>query len=289
MSYFIFYEEQFIKVKNKYIPLVLGGDNNVYDCGYKGKDRRSRSWSSFIGSSKIFWEEKELFDYVEQVRTSILSGQKKRNETDYQDKSFGYYSGCSVKSKHPVETTFADFKNIVNRGIKFALTLEDLNSRFHRELKVTVNCYDKEDNYLGEQFGKWVSSTEHLIETLKEIDEKFRDTKHYIHFSLSMSEETVKRIRKTLRKEFNPNPQRIEKKEVSHYFVIQRPSSSDSFHYYLEKITSRRLLGVRQLNFARKFKTEKEAQRILNKIHTRFTNGKEFEIIKVENTTGIKF
>lgn len=197
MSYFIFYEEQFIKVKNKYIPLIIGGDNNVYE-GYS--KRRLRDWTSFTGSSKVFHSEKEILDFVERVRNSLLESDRKRETPEYNDESFGYYAGMAVKGKHTSGTTFNDFKNIAKRGIKFALTLEELWEKFQVFLKIEVVRFKEGGDYLGTDFFGRVYSTEELITSLKQVSEQYKDDcNFYPILSLNCDESMVKKIRKAIK------------------------------------------------------------------------------------------
>ena len=49
MSYSILYNQQFIKSKTGITPVVLMGDNNVWEAGRGPRDRRSREWGLLFG------------------------------------------------------------------------------------------------------------------------------------------------------------------------------------------------------------------------------------------------
>ena len=72
MSYEIFYDKAFIKVGDKYIPLVNQGSNNCFEFGLNGREIPEKNWNilNFRCRNKVLFTEaeiQELAEYIEKI------------------------------------------------------------------------------------------------------------------------------------------------------------------------------------------------------------------------------
>ena len=131
MSFEIIYDKQFIKVsETEFIPMILGGSNNVYEFSNNGKERRSRSWFSLrIGNGLVVTRD-EMIKYCEETRNNIIVSNEERINDDwyeeYDDSEFGYWSSIAINGRSTRQTTYGQFKGLFTTGCKKALTLEQL-------------------------------------------------------------------------------------------------------------------------------------------------------------------
>lgn len=128
----------FLKVKeNMYIPIYEGGDSNVWECD---SQRRSRDWynSYYKGMEDVYCSESDLFKILHNIREKLIERYQEPDDT-YSDKHFGYYNSVSVNGKKPIATSWNDFLNFFKKGIRNAVTFEDLKEL---RLSVKVEYYD---------------------------------------------------------------------------------------------------------------------------------------------------
>lgn len=149
MSYEIIYGKQFIKLTDdKIIPVLYWGSNNCYEVGRNGgPGRRERSFTqwAYICNEMGYNTHEGLINACNTYRQSLIESNKDSLEKypdweTYDDKSFGYFSslqiGASTRS-----TTFKSLLNVVNDGVKKALTVEQI-----RECGGIVYCRHYEYN-----------------------------------------------------------------------------------------------------------------------------------------------
>jgi hypothetical protein len=167
--------------ENLYIPFILSGDNNCWETRYRGRDRRARSWHifSYITDGNVYATKQQMLDSMEDERKLLIERIKKENqeikvrneriaflnaienpteeqqaelnklskywktvEELYSDAKWGWYAALQIGTSATYNTTFRQYQNIVNYGVKNALTLDQLRNKGYRL------TYDnsKEDN-----------------------------------------------------------------------------------------------------------------------------------------------
>ena len=153
--------------ENLYIPYILSGDSNCWEVNYgKGRERRARSWSiySYITEGKPYATKQEMLNSMDDDRQIKINQIKKQNEEvrlrdekivflnsienkseeqieelnklkrcwkeieTYSDSKWGWY-GLQIGSSSTYKTTFKQYKNVVNYGVKNALTLDQLRDK----------------------------------------------------------------------------------------------------------------------------------------------------------------
>jgi len=253
MSYELIYDKQFVKIEDKFIPMVLIGSSNLFE--YSGA--RVRDWSKLsIGdSSQILYTENELLSYANNIRDDY-----KKRYTDYNDKSFGYFSAIAIGGKGTHNTTFGMFKGIFKTGIKKALTFEQL-SEVGVGIVVT-NTYNKTDisNYVSER----VTTKEELLSYVAECNERFKDVNVYATIEFRGM---LKDSPKWIRKRYFPRVQKEKTLiEVDKYYTIKidydyfvkrtrngyRFSRTPYLQYVDKKTAERRVKGLNK-----KYNTDK--------------------------------
>ena len=100
MSYSILYRSMFVKLSDgRYIPMMEMGDSNVYDASYRGKARRSRSWSNInLNRGQKFFTKDEIekslecwYNESEQKRDRDRNSDLDWERESAENASFGYY------------------------------------------------------------------------------------------------------------------------------------------------------------------------------------------------------
>ena len=236
MSYSILYDAVFIKTLTGITPVVLVGDNNVYESSANNA-RRSRDWSLFMRLINV--SEQELFTAIE----SLCGG---NNQHWYQGGKF---------------TSDEDIRRWVRRGIKNAVTIEDLLS-FNSGILINVSLVNRSKNFVDcdtitstTSFLSWVEKAKTEIAT--------NSVTPYIRFS----EEKV----------LNPNNYNVKKGED--YFI--RYCNSSWLTFFCTKEGRGNLQTDIDFTKARQFKSY-EVERIIKTITTGsfFNNIANFKLVK---------
>lgn len=142
MSSEIYYDRAFIKVGDKYIPLVNQGSSNCFDFGLNGQLIPEKHWNvlNFFCRNKILFTEKEideLADRMEKINTEDRGVCKKSRYRDFEIGEFGKW---------------------IRAGMKNAYSVEDYDS-FGNHLRI-INLSQQPHDY------RWVSTTEQLLDAL---------------------------------------------------------------------------------------------------------------------------
>lgn len=236
MSYEIVYNKQFLKIDGKIIPLALHGSNNCYEPLANGRQRRERNWNPiYIGDNRqIALTETDLMKMAE----SLCDGGK------YQDHFM--QNGKWVDDKGLIRF----FQN----GIKNAKTIEEL----------------KEDYFfygLHGFFSRW-EGMKNIIEGRYEINLS-DDLRNFLDAAQSRLDNRTEKERificlKYYNEKFESRvkPERKAKERLTDYFAI-KVGNRDS---YLVKQTSIRIRHTSLCNLTKQFKTEKEANKYVEKL-----------------------
>lgn len=284
MSYSIIYDQQFVKLSNgKFIPMILSGDNNVYEVGTRNRvGKRSRDWSCWYvhHNSVGIYSADELISYVNGVRESEIKNREERKkiepDTDlYDDKHFGWNTGLAVKGTCRT-TTFGNYKGVFVTGMRKALTIEQL-----KELGVTLYIgtewyhNDVLKNRGVEPFSFSINNEEDLQTAIQKAEECGYACRLTFR---GMYDGKMKRIREKL---FPRNKREKEAVAVKGYYVISiTKKDTQNFVGYFFK--SGRLGGFKfygYKNYGKRFLTEKKADEMAalwNKRNTLYEFKKEW-------------
>lgn len=241
MSYEIIYDKQFIKVKDKFVPLVLWGSNNCYEYTYNGRERRERGWYNVLNYlEKQLWTKEELLQYCENRRKEVVERIKERDGTGEPDveQNFGYYTSINITG-HIGNTSYKQFKGIFTGGMKRALTVEQLyehnirirvvTSPYDTDKKLEL-CKEKGIEYLEPHVPK---TTDELIEMVKKFEDNYKDTNiaWYINFvDGQYVEDKIKRVRKEIFPRKRRNSKTVETNE--YYTIIAK--NGQYFHRFIK-------------------------------------------------------
>ena len=176
MSYSILYNKQFVKVADDLlIPMILCGDNNVYESDRK----RARSWwnQRYVTDGQIWASSATIMSTIDRVKEERIQSNKRNIEQghldegdQYDDKRFGWHEGIAIYGKHTSNTTFGMYRNFYKTGIERAMTVEELLEK-GVQLKMKLYAYRPEDvTSKGKEIKPEVyfTSTEHLVKTVNE-------------------------------------------------------------------------------------------------------------------------
>lgn len=107
MSYEIFYKKAFIKVNDKYIPMVNSGANNCYDIDALGREIPEKKWYAYKSKSgSMLFTFNELCDLADE-----LEKKSEASESYYRKRNVPFKSG--------------EFKDWILTGIVNAATVEE--------------------------------------------------------------------------------------------------------------------------------------------------------------------
>ena len=205
MSYSILYRSMFVKLSDgRFIPMMEMGDNNIYDASYRGKARRSRSWSNInLNRGQKFFTEDELrksldmwFNESEQKRDRDRNSDLDWARENAEKASFGYYEAIAVYGKGTTGTEFKDVKNIVLGGVKNCISVEDAIKKCG--LKITYWKKEEGDTALTCQKYERFNTEEEMFNI---INEKFSgdDTKFYFIYNENSDTNWCYNLRKALK------------------------------------------------------------------------------------------
>lgn len=171
MSYTILYGRQFIKVDdNHVIVMVEQGDNNVWEGDNK---RRARDWSNSYAHSDaaIIVANNKLLANIDTFRQTTMEGCE-----DYSDKKWGYFAGVALYGKSTRNTTFGAYRRFYEKGIKEAMSIEELvNSGVRVKIGISYwGCKKMQEKGLEVKPDVWFSSTEQMVEKIKEYTEYYK-------------------------------------------------------------------------------------------------------------------
>ena len=188
MSYSILYRSMFVKLSDgRFIPMMEMGDNNVYDASWRGRARRSRSWSNMnLNKGQKFFTKEEIVKYLNEWNDECEQQRERyRNSDDawqreHADKAnFGFFEAIAVYGKGGTwGTKFNDVKNIVLSGINNAITVEEAVKNCG--LKITYWQSGEGISYFDRQQYVRFETEEEMFAI---IEEKFSNSGYYFVYN----------------------------------------------------------------------------------------------------------
>lgn len=183
MSYSILYRSMFVKLSDgRYIPMMEMGDNNVWECSYRGSDKqkRARSWSNInLYNGKKFFTKDEVKKYLDNWKGEVDKKiDEYRNSDDEwcrnaaEKANFGFFDAIAVYGKGGTwGTSFNDVKNIIMGGFKNCLSFEDAVKNCHLRISYWEKSNSKESMLSCHKFATFKTEDEMFAF----INEKFGD------------------------------------------------------------------------------------------------------------------
>lgn len=280
MSYSLIYDKQFVKVTDKlFIPMILAGDNNVYEAY---RNRRCRDWSNFLYITKgnIAATLDDMLEVMSERNEEIKEHYEKQGR-EYDNSMFGSWSGLRINGSI---ATFGTYTGVAKTGCKKALTVEQL-----AEEGVHLNFHtyhsNNTDEALREQGLEPVrftpKSTKELIDFIENVAPKYKGKKEgniYANFS-GMYESKPKWLR---RKYFPPKP-KAEKVIVNSPcgYAIKILDKDGSFYGYLHSYRGGSFRYSQFKTSGKQFLDKKKAERWAKKIDKRRIDY-QFKVVLVE-------
>ncbi|MFG6378283.1 MAG: hypothetical protein K1W19_08220 [Lachnospiraceae bacterium] len=237
MSYEIVYNKQFLKIDGNIIPLALCGSSNCYESLPNGRQRREREWNAiYIGGSN---------------KTIAVT------EAEIMERIKSYCDGGEYQEHFIQNGKWVDDKGLIRffqNGIKNAKTIEELKENyFFRGMQGYFSVWKGMDNKIESVFN--IYSSEDLRKFLNaaqdRLDKRADEEGIYIclHYYNEKFDSRVK-------------PEQKQKECLADYFSIKVGSHDN----YLVKQTSRRIKYTSLCNLTKQFKTEKEANKYVEKL-----------------------
>lgn len=239
MSYSILYDRFFLRVpsseggEDKFLPMALIGDNNVweYPRGRNGAQRRSRDWTPLTLGSPDILKTKEFLLNEPFDRDRLCRERSK----DYDPERFGWFEGVAMKGRSCAGTTLNMYKNFFHKGVEQAITLEQFAELLGGTLAISTGEYTRLSDEDEATYGHKGAGLEKLsyvtFETSKALEfflneeySKYMDAKGvYVKFHLSspyINNDGATKARKKLGFSKRKKTQRIQK-EVDHAYEVR--------------------------------------------------------------------
>lgn len=225
MSSEILYDKAFIRVGEKYVPVVNHGSSNCFDFDWRGREIPEKHWSVFCYpyQDKLLLSEEEIRQIAEA----------------YEAASVNNYGGTRKSRNRPFEA--GEVRRWFLAGMKSAHTVEEYG-RFGN----TVAVIDYGEPVWRKHF---VSTTEELLEKIQELSGRrigvtFMDDRHVTHPPIR---------RKGTPTDYSTLPEYYVLRSEQGYFAKR-----SSKHVWFSRYQEPRAAQVR------KFKTEKAARKYLD-------------------------
>lgn len=234
MSYEIFYDRAFVLVgEDSFVPMVNQGSNNSWEPGVNGRDLPEKTWQvlNYKNRGKLVYTKSEIRE--------IAKDFERISQED----------GTCYKSRYR-QFAPGEFERWINNGMKNAFTIEE-----YIEYGNTPYILD----YTGEVVRNWerhfFDTTEKFLQLLEQIGADRNLNMGFLN-------------QRAVSRPFRPREKRqnVDYRTLEFYYVLQYQSG------YFYKWTKRGFLYTAYADSAssRKFKTEKDAQRYLDKYKGRF-------------------
>ena len=233
MSYEIFYDRAFVRVgKDNFVPMVNQGSNNSWEPGFNGRDLPEKTW--------------QVLNYKNRGKLVYTAAEIREIAKDFE--RISQEDGTCYKSRHR-QFAPGEFERWINNGMKSAFTMEEYIEHGNTPFIV----------YYSDEAQEWercyFDTTEKFLQLLEQIGPG-RDLNMGF-----LNERSVSRPFRARSKRQN-----VDYRTLEIYYVLQYQSG------YFCKWTKRGFLYTAYADSAssRKFKTEKDAQRYLDKYKGRF-------------------
>jgi len=267
MSYDIIYNRAFIKVDNKRtIPFIQAGSSNCFEASGKNP-KRSRSWENmrYHCEGGIIGNNDAILKHIDQCKLERIKqcedyvNEHKNDSWAYNDKEYGYHISVHFYGKKSV--SFNAYKSYFANGIKTAKTIEEYKE-IGISFQLSVYCWDRQKDFIDKGIEykgiTHITSTQHLIDSIKEYEDYYLPINYSVHLSAHISDYTAKRL-KTKRNRGNRPLQ-----TVKTVWVLK---TTHSAHYFTRK-TKWGYKYTYSNDYAKKFKTEQQAKKFLDKFKT---------------------
>lgn len=220
MSYSIIYDKQFIKIEDKYLPIVLSGDSNLYE-GYGKSERRVRNFHTLVHNrgEKFLYTKDELIDFCSNHRKDLI-----KNSNDYEDKNFGFHSGIAIGGRSTLNTTYGNYKGIFVDGCKKALTIEQLNS-YPSNINVSLRSYTG-------TFFKYASNTNEVKKIIQDALDWEKEHNETVYVSVSICENNLKWIKRHFFPKKKKNNINLKDGDVYYLLSYNNPKESKQYYYF---------------------------------------------------------
>lgn len=237
MSYQIYYDRAYIRVGDKFIPLVNSGSNNCFEVGRRGRERCEKYWSVQN------WQREGQF---------IFSDSEIREIAQVYDR-YNQESGMMFKSRNRVFGPGEMERWLIN-GMNNAYTIEEYVS-FSNGFYVLDYSPDEMSEWKRHPF----TTTDGLLALLDELkDSKSLEIK--LNYNRDVYRPKANRAR----------GKKLRAGDLSEYYVLQGELKGKTIYF----VELTRCGGIRYYSDSPKysvkvFRTDKEALRYLTKYHDR--------------------
>lgn len=249
MSYEIVYNRQFLKIDGKIIPLVLYGSNNCYTTTWNGRDRREREWHPmyFGNNTMIAQTQEKIMQRINSCCGGTYQEHFMRNGKMVDDKGLIRFFQNGIKNAKTIEELKEQF--FFNGMYGYFSVWNGMDNRIENRIEITSS----------DDLRKYLADAQNRLDNKTEKEEIYICLKYY-------SENFQARVKK----------ERKPKERLTDYYAIKVNGCG-----YLTQLTSRRIKYCLLCNSTKQFKTEKDANKYIDKLKNRCYATFEVEHIKV--------
>lgn len=245
MSYQIYYDRAFIKVNDKYVPMVNSGSNNCWEVNFCNREIPEKNW--------------DVLNYT--MRSEIMFTAEEIKEIAKRYEKISRDSGMCFKTRN-IAFEPGEFERWILCGMKNALTVEEYTACGN-----VLNILDCSAGITKEWKKYEVKTTDEFLHTV----EKLKNCK-----CLSVGFENNRQV---IRPEKESKSMRIRK--LGNYYALKLDGEFGSYFCNFRK-SSITLCGTPDFDKARAFDSEKAALKYLEKNKNRLSRYK-LKPVLIEN------
>ena len=255
MSYSIYYDRAFIRVYDKFIPLVNSGSNNCYQCK-NGRDVPEKNWG--------------ILNWKHECQALFTETEIREIAKQYDD--YNQESGMIYKSRY---TGFSpgEFERWIVNGMKNAYTVEEYRS-FGNSFYIS--------DYMPQESNKWVRTPFSTSEELEELLAQ-RGAGREINIKMEDNRNVYRPVKHRQRSRgFRPG-------DLPEYYVIGGEGAYAGLRGNVVYLVKLRRNGIRYLfqkssYMLKAFRTEREAERYIAKYESRLKGYASFKPVLVTSS-----
>lgn len=244
MSYQIYYGRAFVRVGDKFIPMINSGSNNCWDYNYSGRMIPEKNWNV------LNWKRENQFMFTEDEIKEIAR---------YYDQ-YNQESGMMFKSRNQCFAP-GEFERWVVNGLRSAYTIEEY-VEFGNRFYVLDYSPDKTSEWEKHPF-RTTEELHYILDKLssaKSLEIKLEDNR-------SVNRPVTRRAKKS----------KLRASELAEYYVLKGDYSNQPIYLVgLKRSGGFQYVSYCPCSSIKVFKTEKDARKYLDKYHDRLVRRYNF-------------
>lgn len=275
MSYSLIYDKQFVSLGDgRFIPMTIIGDSSM-TTNDGGREKTVRNWGSFnIYDMPYASTLDQMMEAIYNRRSELLD-----SYPDYNDASYGYFTGLSISGNSTGNTSFGMLKGLFSSGIKKALTVEQLASNwvgFSVQTYISSTNEDRISKLGISPLNRGFISTADLKSFMDNEADKYVKAGIHLIFTFNLDAYDLRELR-SIRQQFFPTVKKSTKSNLNgNYWVIEIEGNG-----YYKKGGSSKISVTYVKELAKRYATEQSAKSRSLSLSSLYSNN--FKAVEVKS------